>query len=87
VSRIRRWPSNWKRKAQCRRPPGTKRKPRSTAFVQAMNQLERLQRLRKGDSVAAPVNLQIFGDTPRWRRTRTLVNEESRSSERSHTSC
>ena len=65
MSRIRRWPSNWKRKAQCRRPPGTKRKPRSTAFVQAMNQLERLQRLRKCDNVAAPLNVQILGDTPR----------------------
>jgi hypothetical protein len=33
-------------------------------FYQAMNQLERLQRLRKGDHVPAPVNLQISHDTP-----------------------
>jgi hypothetical protein len=30
-----------------------------------MNQLERLQRLRKGDNVATPFNVQILGDTPR----------------------
>jgi hypothetical protein len=33
-------------------------------FFQAMNQLERLQRLRKGDNVSAPLNLQVLGETP-----------------------
>lgn len=31
-------------------------------LFQAMNQLERLQRLRKGENVPAPLNLQIAGD-------------------------
>ncbi len=31
-------------------------------LFQAMNQLERLQRLRKGDNVPAPLNLQVLGD-------------------------
>jgi hypothetical protein len=31
---------------------------------QALNQLERLQRLRQGDNVPAPLNLQVFGDPP-----------------------
>ena len=33
-------------------------------LFQAMNQLERLQRLRKGDNVPAPLNLQVLGDVP-----------------------
>jgi hypothetical protein len=33
-------------------------------FFQAMNQLERLQRLRKGDNVPAPLNLQVLGEPP-----------------------
>jgi hypothetical protein len=33
-------------------------------LFQAMIQLERLQRLRKGDNVPAPLNLQILGDPP-----------------------
>lgn len=33
-------------------------------LFQAMNQLERLQRLRKGDNVPAPLNLQMLGDVP-----------------------
>jgi hypothetical protein len=33
-------------------------------LFQAMNQLERLQRLRKGDNVPAPVNLEVFGEPP-----------------------
>ena len=32
-------------------------------LFQAMNQLERLQRLRKGDNVPAPLNLQVFTRT------------------------
>ena len=32
-------------------------------LFQAMNQLERLQRLRKGDNVPAPLNLHLVGDT------------------------
>ena len=31
-------------------------------LFQAMNQLERLQRLRKGDHVPAPLNLQVLGE-------------------------
>jgi hypothetical protein len=31
-------------------------------LFQAMNQLERLQRLRKGDNVPAPLNLEVFGE-------------------------
>jgi hypothetical protein len=31
-------------------------------LFQAMNQLERLQRLRKGDNVPAPLNLQVLGE-------------------------
>jgi hypothetical protein len=33
-------------------------------LFQAMNQLERLQRLRKGDNVPAPLNLQVLGEVP-----------------------
>jgi hypothetical protein len=33
-------------------------------FFQAMNQLKRLQRLRKGDNVPAPVNLEVFSEPP-----------------------
>lgn len=33
-------------------------------LFQAMNELERLQRLRKGDVVPAPLNLQVLTDTP-----------------------
>lgn len=33
-------------------------------LYQAINQLERLQRLRKGDNVPAPLNVQILRDTP-----------------------
>ena len=33
-------------------------------FIQAMNQLERLQRLRKGEEVPAPLTLQVSHDTP-----------------------
>jgi hypothetical protein len=33
-------------------------------LFQAMNQLERLQRLRKGDNVPAPLNLQVLGEPP-----------------------
>jgi hypothetical protein len=37
-------------------------------LFQAMNQLERLQRLRKADNIVAPLSLQIFGDTSRVAR-------------------
>ena len=33
-------------------------------LFQAMNELERLQRLRKGDNVPAPLSVQISGDPP-----------------------
>ena len=33
-------------------------------LFQAMNQLERLQRLRKGDNVPAPLNLHVSGELP-----------------------
>ena len=33
-------------------------------LFQALNQLERLQRLRKGDNVPAPLNLQVLGEPP-----------------------
>lgn len=33
-------------------------------LFQTMNQLERLQRLRKGENVPAPLNLQVLGDVP-----------------------
>lgn len=33
-------------------------------LYQAINQPERLQRLRKGDNVPAPLNLQVLRDTP-----------------------
>jgi hypothetical protein len=33
-------------------------------LFQAMNQLERLLRLRKGDNVPAPLNLEVFGEPP-----------------------
>ncbi|MBZ5686248.1 MAG: hypothetical protein LAP86_14550 [Acidobacteriia bacterium] len=33
-------------------------------FFQAMNQLERLQRLRKGENVPAPLTLQVSHDAP-----------------------
>jgi hypothetical protein len=33
-------------------------------LFQALNQLERLQRLREGDNVPAPLNLQVLGDLP-----------------------
>ncbi len=33
-------------------------------LFQAMNQLERLQRLRKGDNVPAPFSLQVLGEVP-----------------------
>jgi hypothetical protein len=33
-------------------------------LFQTMNQLERLQRLRKGDNVPAPLNLEILGEPP-----------------------
>jgi hypothetical protein len=33
-------------------------------LFQAMNQLERLQRLRQGDNVPAPLNVQVSGDLP-----------------------
>ena len=38
--------------------------PINRQLFQAMNQLERLQRLRKGDNVPAPLNLQVLGDLP-----------------------
>jgi hypothetical protein len=40
-------------------------------LFQAMNQLERLQRLRKGDNVPAPLNVQLLRDTP------TIPEEEN----------
>jgi hypothetical protein len=40
-------------------------------LYQAMNQLERLQRLRKGDHVPAPLNLEVLRDTP------TISDEEN----------
>jgi hypothetical protein len=40
-------------------------------LYQAINQLERLQRLRKGDHVPAPVNLQVLHDAP------TISDEEN----------
>ena len=33
-------------------------------LFQAMNQLDRLQRLRKGDNVPAPLNLQVLSEPP-----------------------
>jgi hypothetical protein len=33
-------------------------------LYQAINQLERTQRLRKGDHVPAPLNVQVLRDTP-----------------------
>ena len=33
-------------------------------LFQAMNQLERLQRLRKGDQAPAPLNVQVSSGTP-----------------------
>jgi hypothetical protein len=33
-------------------------------LYQALNQLERLQRLRKEDNVPAPLNLQVLGEPP-----------------------
>jgi hypothetical protein len=33
-------------------------------LYQAINQLERLQRLRKGDNVPAPLNVQVSHDAP-----------------------
>lgn len=33
-------------------------------LFQAMNQLERLQRFRKGENIPAPLNLQVTGDGP-----------------------
>jgi len=33
-------------------------------LYQAINQLERLQRLRKGENVPAPLNVQVLRDTP-----------------------
>ena len=41
-------------------------------LFQAMNQLERLQRLRKGDNVPAPLNLQVLGDTTGVERDENL---------------
>ena len=46
-------------------------KQRSTVSYQAINQLERLQRLRKGDHEPAPVNLQVLHDAP------TISDEEN----------
>ena len=40
-------------------------------LYQAINQLERLQRLRKGDHVLAPLNVQVLHDTP------TISEEEN----------
>jgi hypothetical protein len=40
-------------------------------LYQAINQLERLQRLRKGDHVPAPLNLQLLQDAP------TISEEEN----------
>jgi hypothetical protein len=40
-------------------------------LYQAINQLERLQRLRKGDHVPAPLSLQVSHDTP------TISEEEN----------
>jgi hypothetical protein len=40
-------------------------------LYQAINQLERLQRLRKGDHVPAPLNLQVLHDAP------TISDEEN----------
>jgi hypothetical protein len=40
-------------------------------LYQAINQLERLQRLRKGDNVPAPLNVQVLRDTP------TISEEEN----------
>ena len=45
--------------------------PNLRQFFQALNQLDRLQRLRKGDNVPAPLNLEILGDT-----TPTMRNEQ-----------
>ena len=33
-------------------------------FFQAVNEFERLQRLRKGEEAAAPMSLQVLHDTP-----------------------
>ena len=41
-------------------------------LFQAMNELERLQRLRRGDLVPAPLNLQVLGDS-------LTVSEKERS--------
>ncbi len=43
----------------------------NSQLYQAMNQLERLQRLRKGNHVAARLNLQLLQDTP------TISEEEN----------
>ena len=40
-------------------------------LYQAINQLERLQRLRKGENVPAPLNLQVLHDAP------TISDEEN----------
>jgi hypothetical protein len=40
-------------------------------LYQAINQLERLQRLRKGDNVPAPLNVQVLHDTP-------MISEEEK---------
>jgi len=40
-------------------------------LYQAINQLERLQRLRKGDHVSAPLNFQVLHEAP------TFSDEES----------
>ena len=45
-------------------------------FFQAMNQLERLQRLRKGDNVPAPLKVEVLGEPP------TLSEQQDSLSER-----
>jgi len=41
-----------------------------------MNQLERLQRLRKGDNVPAPLNLQLLGEVPTMLQNDTAIDED-----------
>ena len=45
-------------------------------LFQAMNQLGRLQRLRKGENVPAPLKLEVFGDPPTMsERERAPIDE------------
>jgi hypothetical protein len=47
----------------------------AVAYADAMNQLERLQRLRKGDHVPAPLNLLVLGEPRHSRSKRILIRE------------